>query len=292
MQKIVIDGGFTCPNRDGSISRGGCTFCDNKAFHPVYSTPDKSITRQIDEGIEFHRGRYRNTTDYLAYFQAYSNTYGPLEKMRALYEEALAHPLVRGIVIGTRPDCVDDEKLDYLKDLSKEHIVIVEYGIESCSNKTLERINRGHTWEQAVAAVEKTFARGLMQGAHFIFGLPGESREEMLGMAPKINSLKIDSVKFHQLQIIKGTRMEKEFAECPEDFVTFSLDEYLDFFVDFLELLRPDLYIERFAGEVPPRFVNTSPWGLIRNVELLRKLDERLLQRDTRQGQRYKYLCK
>ena len=212
--------------------------------------------------------------------------------MRALYEEALAHPLVRGIVIGTRPDCVDDEKLDYLKDLSKEHIVIVEYGIESCSNKTLERINRGHTWEQAVAAVEKTFARGLMQGAHFIFGLPGESREEMLGMAPKINSLKIDSVKFHQLQIIKGTRMEKEFAECPEDFVTFSLDEYLDFFVDFLELLRPDLYIERFAGEVPPRFVNTSPWGLIRNVERLRKLDERLLQRDTRQGQRYKYLCK
>ena len=292
MQKIVIDGGFTCPNRDGSISRGGCTFCDNKAFHPGYSTPDKSITRQIDEGIEFHRGRYRNTTDYLAYFQAYSNTYGPLEKMRALYEEALAHPLVRGIVIGTRPDCVDDEKLDYLKDLSKEHIVIVEYGIESCSNKTLERINRGHTWEQAVAAVEKTFARGLMQGAHFIFGLPGESREEMLGMAPKINSLKIDSVKFHQLQIIKGTRMEKEFAECPEDFVTFSLDEYLDFFVDFLELLRPDLYIERFAGEVPPRFVNTSPWGLIRNVELLRKLDERLLQRDTSQGQRYKYLCK
>ena len=284
LQKIVIDGGFSCPNRDGSIARGGCTYCDNNAFHPNYSISSKSIFTQIEEGIEFHLGRYRNTSHYLAYFQPYSNTYAPLEVLKEKYETALNHPKVDGIVIGTRPDCVDDAKLDYLAELSKNHIVIVEYGIESCYNRTLEHINRGHSWEQAVEAVEKTADRGIFQGAHFIFGLPGETKEDLMGMAEKINSLKINSVKFHQLQIIKGTKMEKEFAEFPERFVTFSLEEYIDFFVDFLERLRPDLYIERFAGEVPPRFVNSTPWGLIRNTELLHLLDKRLEERDTFQG--------
>ena len=284
LQKIVIDGGFSCPNRDGSIARGGCTYCDNNAFHPNYSISSKSIFTQIEEGIEFHLGRYRNTSHYLAYFQPYSNTYAPLEVLKEKYETALNHPKVDGIVIGTRPDCVDDAKLDYLAELSKNHIVIVEYGIESCYNRTLEHINRGHSWEQAVEAVEKTADRGIFQGAHFIFGLPGETKEDLMGMAEKINSLKINSVKFHQLQIIKGTKMEKEFAESPERFVTFSLEEYIDFFVDFLERLRPDLYIERFAGEVPPRFVNSTPWGLIRNTELLHLLDKRLEERDTFQG--------
>ena len=207
-----------------------------------------------------------------------------MEHLKELYAQALAHPKVKGIVIGTRPDCVDDEKLDWLAELSKEKIVIVEYGIESCYNKTLQRINRGHDFETAIKAVEATAARGIHQGAHFIFGLPGETREELMGMAPIINSLPINSVKFHQLQIIKGTEMEAEFARCPEDFVQFGLEEYIDFFIDFLELLRPDLYIERFAGEVPPRFVNSTPWGKVRNVQLLQMLHKRLEERDTYQG--------
>lgn len=284
LQKVVIDAGFSCPNRDGFISKGGCTFCDNNAFHPNYSTPEKSITQQIDEGIEFHTKRYRNAAKFLAYFQAYSNTYSSLEVMKERYEEALRHPQIVGVVIGTRPDCVNAEKLDYLKGLSQEHIVIVEYGIESCYDRTLLRVNRGHDYATAVEAVNMTAERGIHMGAHFIFGLPGESRDDMLGMASMINKLPINSVKFHQLQIIKGTKMEKEYAEHPKDFKEFTLDEYLDFFVDFLELLRPDLYIERFAGEVPPRFVNKTPWGKIRNVELLRLLENKLEERDTFQG--------
>ncbi|MBQ7773522.1 MAG: TIGR01212 family radical SAM protein [Bacteroidales bacterium] len=287
LQKIVVDAGFTCPNRDGSVGLGGCTYCNNDAFHPNYSTPDKPILQQLEEGIQFHLNRYRTTEDYLAYFQSYSNTYAPLEELKGLYAQALAHPKVKGIVIGTRPDCVDEEKLDYLAELSRKTIVIIEYGIESCYDKTLRRINRGHDYATAVRAVEATAARGIHQGAHFIFGLPGESREELMGMAGMISRLPINSVKFHQLQIIKGTAMEAEFARCPEDFVQFGLEEYLDFFVDFLELLRPDLYIERFAGEVPPRFVNSTPWGKVRNVELLRMLEKRLQERNTYQGARY-----
>ena len=194
---------------------------------------------------------------------------------------------MKGIVVGTRPDCIDEYKLDYFKELSGEKIVIIEYGIESCYDKTLKRINRGHNFETAVKAVEATAARGLHQGAHFIFGLPGESKEELMGMAPIINKLPLNSVKFHQLQIIKGTAMEEEFKQFPNDFVQFTLDEYLNFFVDFLELLRPDLYIERFAGEVPPRFVSSTPWGKVRNVELLRMLEKRLEERDTFQGAKY-----
>lgn len=287
LQKIVIDAGFTCPNRDGSLSTGGCTYCDNAAFHPAYSTPQKSIAQQIDEGIEFHRGRYRGTSRYLAYFQPYSNTYAPLERLKVLYEEALAHPAVEGIVVGTRPDCVDDAKLDYLAELARKHIVLLEFGIESCYDKTLARINRGHTFAQAEAAVRAASERGLTVGAHFILGLPGESRADMLAAADKINALPLTSVKFHQLQLIKGTRMAAEYAAHPEAFVTFALDEYLDFFIDLLERLRPDLCIERFAGEVPPRFVERTPWGLIRNAELLRLLEARLEERDTRQGRYY-----
>lgn len=287
LQKVVVDAGFTCPNRDGSKSVGGCTYCDNAAFHPNYSTSGIPIHTQIDEGITFHKVRYRNATRFLAYFQPYSNTYAPLGRLKELYEEALSHPQVAGIVIGTRPDCVDEQKLDYIAELAQKHIVIVEYGIESCYDKTLARINRGHTYEEAVRAVRMTAERGLMQGAHFIFGLPGESIEEMIAMTDLINELPLHSVKFHQLQIVKGTEMEHEFAEKPEDFVTFTLDEYLNFMCSVLERLRPDLYIERIAGEVPPRFVNSTPWGLIRNVELIRLLDQRLATRDTFQGKLY-----
>lgn len=284
LQKIVLDAGFTCPNRDGTVGRGGCTYCDNAAFHPSYSTAGKSLRRQLDEGIEFHKVRYRTTEHYLAYFQSYSNTYAPLERLKQLYSEALSHPQVVGIVIGTRPDCVDEEKLDYIAGLAENHVVIVEYGIESCHDVTLRRINRGHDFAAAQKAVHMTAERGIDVGAHFILGLPGETRQMMLDSCSLINDLPLRSAKFHQLQIVKGTRMEKEYEERPLDFERFTLDDYLDFFADMLERLRPDLFIERFAGEVPPRFVNETPWGLIRNVELLRLLDARLAARNTWQG--------
>ena len=301
LQKIVLDAGFTCPNRDGTVGTGGCTYCDNAAFHPGYSVPGKTLRRQMDEGIEFHRVRYRNSGHYLAYFQAYSNTYAPVGRLRSLYTEALDHPEVVGIVIGTRPDCVDEEKLDMiaaLKDGSllpewrrkvgenvlSAPVVTVEYGIESCYDATLKRINRGHDFACAEKAAEMTAERGIDTGAHFILGLPGESRQMLLDQTAMINALPLKSVKFHQLQIIKGTAMEKEYARKPEDFLRFGMEEYLDFIIDILERLRPDLYIERIAGEVPPRFVNETPWGLVRNFELLRMLDRRMEERNAWQG--------
>ena len=290
LQKLVIDAGFSCPNRDGTVGVGGCSYCDNAAFHPGYSTPGKSIVRQIDEGIEFHRRRYPKVKRYLAYFQAYSNTYAPLERLKALYGEALSHPSIAGLVIGTRPDCVDEEKLDYLAGLAhggnnpSGPVIVVEYGIESCYDETLKRINRGHDFETARRAVEMTASRGIDVGAHFILGLPGETREMLLGQCETISSLPLTSVKFHQLQIVKGTRMEKEYADQPEEFLRLGLDEYLDLVIDILERLRPDLCIERVAGEVPPRFVRETPWGLIRNDGILKLLDQRLEERDAWQG--------
>ena len=300
LQKLVIDAGFTCPNRDGTVGRGGCSFCDNAAFHPSYSTSGKSIAEQIDEGIEFHQVRYRNTKHYLAYFQSYSNTYAPIPRLRELYLAALTHPKIVGIVIGTRPDCVDEEKLDFLAGLKAgeglgdwhrdgfEHPVVkVEYGIESCYDETLLRVGRGHDVAVAEKAVWMSAERGLEPGAHFILGLPGETREMLLGQCRFISSLPLHSVKFHQLQIVKGTRMEKEFAQVPQDFLRLSLPDYLDMVIDILERLRPDLYIERVAGEVPPRFVNETQWGLIRNFQILHLLDERLSERNTWQGRLY-----
>ena len=288
LQKLVLDAGFSCPNRDGTVGFGGCTYCDNAAFHPGYSTPGQTLAQQIDEGIEFHRIRYRNTTHYLAYFQAYSNTYAPIARLRQLYSEALAHPSVVGLVIGTRPDCVDDEKLDYLAELQEQgHVIQLELGIESCYDSVLEHINRGHDFDCARNAVEAAASRGLRTCAHFILGLPGETRGMMLDSCDAISSLPLHSVKFHQLQIVKGTAMEREYAEHPERFEQFSLDEYLDFMTDMLERLRPDLYIERVAGEVPPRFVGESRWGMVRNFQILHMLDERMEKRDARQGRLY-----
>lgn len=288
LQKLVLDAGFSCPNRDGTVGFGGCSYCDNAAFHPGYSTPGKPILQQIDEGIEFHRRRYPKVRHYLAYFQAYSNTYAPLETLKALYGEALSHPDVVGLVIGTRPDCVDEAKLDYLASLAADgKVIVVEYGIESCQDKTLERIGRGHDFACARKAVEMTAARWIDVGAHFILGLPGETRQMMLDQCAVISDLPLTSVKFHQLQIVRGTRIEREFEERPEDFLRFGLDEYLDLVIDILERLRPDLCVERVAGEVPPRFVRQTPWGLIRNDGILRLLDQRLEERDTYQGRLY-----
>lgn len=301
LQKLVIDAGFTCPNRDGTVGYGGCSFCDNAAFHPSYSTAGKSIAAQIDEGIEFHQVRYRNTIHYLAYFQSYSNTYAPLPRLKELYLEALSHPHVVGIVIGTRPDCIDEEKLDWLADLKAGRalpdwrrdgfgapVVKVEYGIESCYDATLLRVGRGHDVAAAERAVKLSAERGLDPGAHFILGLPGESRSMLVDQCSFISSMPLHSVKFHQLQLVKGTRIEKEYAAAPDDFLRLDLPEYLDLVVDILERLRPDLYIERVAGEVPPRFVNETQWGLIRNFQILHLLDDCLSGRDTWQGRLFR----
>ena len=302
LQKLVIDAGFTCPNRDGTVGYGGCSFCDNAAFHPSYSTAGKSIAAQIDEGIEFHQVRYRNTRHYLAYFQSYSNTYAPLPRLKELYLEALSHPHIVGIVIGTRPDCIDEEKLDWLAELKAGRalpdwsrdgfgspVVKVEYGIESCYDATLLRVGRGHDVAAAERAVRLSAERGLDPGAHFILGLPGESRSMLVDQCSFISSLPLHSVKFHQLQLVKGTRIEKEYAAVPDDFLRLDLPEYLDLVVDILERLRPDLYIERVAGEVPPRFVNETQWGLIRNFQILHLLDDRLSARDTWQGRLFRH---
>ena len=302
LQKLVIDAGFTCPNRDGTVGYGGCSFCDNAAFHPSYSTAGKSIAAQIDEGIEFHQVRYRNTRHYLAYFQSYSNTYAPLPRLKELYLEALSHPHIVGIVIGTRPDCIDEEKLDWLAELKAGRalpdwhrdgfgspVVKVEYGIESCYDATLLRVGRGHDVAAAERAVKLSAERGLDPGAHFILGLPGESRSMLVDQCSFISSLPLHSVKFHQLQLVKGTRIEKEYAAVPDDFLRLDLPEYLDLVVDILERLRPDLYIERVAGEVPPRFVKETQWGLIRNFQILHLLDDRLSARDTWQGRLFRH---
>jgi uncharacterized protein len=287
IQKVSVDAGFTCPNRDGSRGQGGCSFCLNDAFNPSYCSPVKPVTAQIAEGIEFHRKRYSEATSYLAYFQAYSNTYAPLDTLRRLYEEALSHPGIIGLVIGTRPDCVDDVKLDYIAELSRKYFISVEYGIESCYDKTLARINRGHTFNEAVEAVTKTAALGINTGAHFIFGLPGETRDEMLDEADIISSLPLKTVKFHQLQIIKGTAMEKEFRNNPSQFELFTWEEYLDFFIRFIEKLSPGIVVERFTGEAPPRFLDKERWGKKRSDQIVGLIEQRMEELDTWQGRLY-----
>ena len=287
VQKVTIDAGFTCPNRDGTKGHGGCTYCNNDSFNPSYCLPYKGITKQISEGVEFHANRYRKSDMFLAYFQAYSNTYAPLEKLKKLYGEALESPGVIGLVIGTRPDCIDDEKLDYFQELSEKYYVIIEYGLESCYNRTLDRINRCHTFEEGIDALERTAKRGIKTGAHFIFGLPGESRDDMLNQVEIINKLPLDNVKFHQLLIVKDTQMAKEYAEHPEHFQFFTIEEYIDFFISFLERLNPGFVIERFTGEVPPRFQAGPNWGLIRTNHLLQKLENRLEDLNTWQGRLY-----
>lgn len=286
VQKVVIDAGFTCPNRDGSLSSGGCTFCNNDAFSPSYSHKGYTVARQIEEGILFHRNRYQKAQKYLAYFQSYSNTYKPLGELREIYGQAFGHPDVVGIVVGTRPDCVDEAKLDYFAGLAAQgHYVIVEYGIESVYDDTLRRVNRGHDFAAAVRAVELTKAKGLHCGAHFILGLPGESDEMLVEQAGAINALPLDTVKFHQLQIFRDTGMARDYAAHPGDYRFWSLPEYIDLFISLLERLRPELVIERFAGEAPPRYhVGPSPWGLVRNERLLQLLERRLDELDTWQG--------
>jgi len=287
VQKLTIDAGFSCPNRDGSIGVGGCTYCNNDAFNPSYCSPTKSITQQLEEGISFHGVRYRRAESYLAYFQAYSNTHASAQKLKEFYSEALAHPKVIGLVIGTRPDCVDEEKLNYIQELSKQYYISLEFGVESCYNRTLEAINRGHSFEKSVWAIEESAKRGINVGAHIIFGLPGESREEMLAEAKILSTLPLNSIKFHQLQIIKGTAMEKQYKDSPEIFNLFGMNDYLHFVVDFLERLNPNFVVERFTSEAPPWFLAVEGWGLLRTDQLLNKIEKILEERDTWQGKIY-----
>ncbi|MGB4204122.1 MAG: TIGR01212 family radical SAM protein [Bacteroidales bacterium] len=287
IQKVSVDAGFSCPNRDGTIAYGGCTFCNNEAFNPSYCSPEKSITQQLHEGIEFHKTRYRRSSKYLAYFQAYTNTHAELQRLIKLYNEALSIPDVIGLVIGTRPDCVDNEQLDYFENLSKDYYIVIEYGIETCNDNTLQTINRGHTFKQSVWALEETRRRGIKNGAHFIIGLPGESRKEILNQAKIISQLPIDNIKFHQLQILKNTEMEKQYSQHPDLFELFELDEYIDFIIEYIELLPPGMVIERFTAETPPRYRIAPDWGNLRTDQILQMIENRLEEKDSWQGKRY-----
>ncbi len=287
VQKISIDAGFSCPNRDGKISTGGCTFCSNAAFNPSYCQPEKSIRQQIEEGIEFHQRRYRRANQYLAYFQPFSNTYKPLEELKKIYAQALDVPETIGIVIGTRPDLIDEAILQYLNEIQKTHYVMLEYGVESVYDETLKRVNRGHDFATAERAIRMTADYGIPCGAHFIFGLPGESKTMMLDAADIISQLPLTTVKFHQLQIFKDTKMAEEYRAYPEHFHLFDLDEYIDFVIDFAERLNPNIVIERFAGEVPPRYLVSEPWMKLRYDEVLAKIEKRMEERGTWQGRVY-----
>lgn len=272
VQKISVDAGFSCPNRDGRLSSGGCTFCDNKTFNPSYCDRVKSITQQLEEGKAFFAKKYPEMK-YLAYFQAYSNTYAPLEELKRKYEEALAVDDVVGLVIGTRPDCVSDEVLDYLQQLNQRTFLIVEYGIESANDDTLRRINRGHTFDCSRQAIIKAHQRGLLTCGHIILGLPGEDEDEMLHQASTISQLPLDILKLHQLQIIKGTPLAKEYEAHP--FHVFSAEEYVNLVIRYVSQLRNDLVLERFVSQSPPDMVIAPKWGL-KNHEFTDLLNKRI----------------
>lgn len=285
VQKISINAGFTCPNRDGSKGYGGCTYCNNQTFSPDYCHKEEGIAEQIQRGINFFSRKYPSMK-YLAYFQAYTNTYGELTSLINKYEEALRQPNVVGLIIGTRPDCMPDALLDYLTELSKRTFVMVEYGVESTLNTTLDYINRGHSWECSVEAIQRTTDRGIITGVHMILGLPGESRDEILNHACELSKLPIKTLKLHQLQLIKYTRMAKQFIETPEKFHLFKADEYIDLAIDFIELLRPDIIVERFVSQSPKDLLIAPDWGL-KNFQFTAKVNKRLEERDTWQGKKY-----
>lgn len=282
IQKLSVNAGFTCPNRDGSKSVGGCTYCNNKSFNPDYSDSRKSISEQIKHGINFFKHKYK-TQKYLAYFQAYSNTYGSLDRLKKVYEEALSHQKIIGLVIGTRPDCVSHDVLDYLEELAKEHYIAVEYGVESGNNKALTAINRGHSYADAEKWIFETAGRGIHIGVHLINGLPHDTKKSMMNHAIKISKLPIDSLKLHQLQIVKHTQMEKDYEENPDQFHLFGLHEYLNFVADVLERINPLVMLERFVNQTPPNWLIAPKWKL-KNYEFIHKLDCLLEERNTWQG--------
>lgn len=286
VQKISIDAGFSCPNRDGSISHGGCTFCDNRTFNPAYCQPSKSITEQIGEGKEFFRHKYPDMK-YLAYFQAFSNTYAPLDTLKRRYEEALSAEDVVGIVIGTRPDCISPEVLNYLESLNRQTFMIVEYGIESVSDDTLRRVNRGHNFECSRRAVIETHNRGILTGAHIILGLPGESADDNVRQADIVSSLPIDILKLHQLQIIRGTQLAAEYER--QQFSLYTADEYIDLCRRYIERLRPDMVLERFVSQSPKELLVAPKWGL-KNYEFANRFVNYMKRMNSWQGKHARQL--
>lgn len=282
VQKISVDAGFTCPNRDGRVGTGGCTYCNNAAFNPPYCRRHASVAGQLEEGKRFFARKYPDMR-YLAYFQAYTNTYAPLDRLRGLYEEALSVDGVAGLVVGTRPDCVDGRLLDYLAELSRQVFVLVEYGVETTNDATLRRINRGHTFACSAETVRRTAARGIPVGAHVILGLPGESREAIVAQAPVVSDLPLDTLKLHQLQIVRHSRMAAEYAARPDDFHLYGAAEYADLVVDYLERLRPTIAVERFASQSPAGLLVAPAWGL-KNYEFTELVRKRMRERATWQG--------
>ena len=285
VQKISINAGFTCPNRDGSKGTGGCTYCNNQTFSPEYCKPAKSVSQQLEEGIAFFNHKYE-AQKYLAYFQSYTNTYDKLENLTKIYEEALRNPKVVGIVVGTRPDCVSDELLDYFAELNKRNYVMIEYGVESTCDETLQLINRGHDYACAEDAIRKTAARGIRTAAHLILGLPGESRETILSHAVNISRLPLTAIKLHQLQLVRGTVMARQFTDHPEKFNMMTAAEYIELVIDFMEIMNPQIAVERFISQSPPAMLIAPDWGL-KNFEFVSKIEKRLEERDTWQGKKF-----
>lgn len=282
VQKITLDGGFTCPNRDGKVGHGGCTYCNNQTFNPAYCHRHLPVRDQMLEGISFFAHKYPSMR-YLAYFQAYTNTYGELEKLKEMYEEALTVEGVVGLVIGTRPDCMPDALLDYLEELSHRTFLMVEYGIESANDETLVRINRGHTFAEAADTIYRTARRGILTGGHLILGLPGENHDELMRQAALIATLPLHMIKLHQLQLVRGTRMAQEYAEHPEDFHLYGVDEYIDLAIDYIERIPRTMVIERFVSQSPRDLLIAPDWGL-KNYQFVDRLRRRMAQRNTWQG--------
>jgi radical SAM protein (TIGR01212 family) len=283
VQKVSINAGFTCPNIDGSKGKGGCTYCNNNTFNPEYCKPIKPISQQIDEGITFFSQMYKRQK-YLAYFQAFTNTYAPLEELKQKYEEALKHKDVIGLVIATRPDCITNEILDYLEQLIKDgNFIKLEFGLESTNNKTLDLINRCQTHEDAIKAFDMAKNRGILLGAHIILGLPKESKNDMLNNVLAINNLPVDTLKIHHLQVVKHTMMAFQYKQDASQFSFFTLDEYLDLVIDFLEILNPKIIVERFFSESPEHLLIAPKYGL-KNFELVHKIEKRLQEKDSWQG--------
>lgn len=286
VQKVSISADFTCPNRDGSVGVGGCTFCNNDSFTPSY-TRHATITEQLNNGLEFQKKRYKRTAMFVGYFQSYTNTYGSLEKIKSIYDEALSHPDIKGLVIGTRPDVTTDEQLDYLEELAKTHYVDLEFGIESTNDIILDSINRGHDFASSVDAIKRAAGRGFDVGGHMLFGLPGESRQEMLNQAHEINKLPLDTIKFHQLLIVKHTLMAKQYKDTPEMFDLFTKVDYINFVIDFMELLRPDITVQRLTSEAPPDIKIAPIWDGERIGVMQDLIEKRMEERDTWQGKKY-----
>lgn len=282
VQKIAIDAGFACPNRDGTKGVGGCIYCNNQSFNPAYCQTKISVAEQIARGKEFFARKYPEMK-YLAYFQAYTNTYAQLSTLKELYEEALRQSDVLGIIIATRPDCMPDELLAYLSELSKTHFVMVEYGVETSHDATLKLINRGHTWADVEDAVTRTAEAGVLCGAHLILGLPGEDMEHFIATAKRISALPLHTVKMHQLQVIRGTRLAKMWADGEVVLKDWSADEYIDVCIEVLKHLRSDLAVERFVSQSPADLLICPRWGL-KNYEFTNRLNNKIKAQRIRQG--------